>query len=197
MLADTQERRKIGHHLPTIKDVRQYWAAKTFLYSRPNDLWQDNFPLQLEEQTEEGDVIWKMKMGKLNKAALDHIQLPEVVTINEKLLPFDGESPFIRYCPKKDPPLGHWITETTFFAATTDLPFLLNAYPVQQKEGPTMLQFFQHGLKDFPAFTKTSIVVVADAYYIDDSSWTWLQEQGYMYLLSVNPTHFTEVWAIL
>ncbi|KAL6053545.1 hypothetical protein QOT17_017927 [Balamuthia mandrillaris] len=28
------------------------------------------------------------------------------------------------YCPKKDLPFGHWIIKTTFFANTTNLPFL-------------------------------------------------------------------------
>jgi len=127
----------------------------------------------------------------LNQAATEKVLL---ITMDEKLLPFTGETPYLRYVPNKDPNTGHWITETVIKGKYTGLPYLLNAYPVQQNEGPTMLEFYQHALKDVPARNRRSIVVVSDAYYLDDRSRTCLREQGFMYLMAVNPTRFKEVW---
>ncbi len=49
---------------------------------------------------------------KLNLSACSLIdEWPESLTLDEKLLPYTGKSPYIRYISNKDPPSGHWISE--------------------------------------------------------------------------------------
>jgi len=71
------------------------------------------------------------------------VLLPKVININEKLKPYDGESPFKQYVPNEDPSTGYWITKTVIKGKYTELPYLLNCKPVQQTSGPTMLEFYQ------------------------------------------------------
>jgi len=131
---------------------------------------------------------------ELNKAIQEVVILPEVLTMDEKLSPFDGNSPFIRHVPNKDPSNGHWILEATIKGAATGLPILWSSYPVQQNTGPTMVKFYQEALKTVPIATRHDLVVVSDAYYLDDRSRTWLRDSKYKYLAAVNPTRFKEVW---
>jgi hypothetical protein len=195
---------KYRHGL-TIRDVREYWAVRIFIQSSTKKKWRDNFPLppQLFSNGTMGhgryqrlQQVWicPEAVEKLNSAAQALVKLPEVVTMDEKLVPFEGESPFFRYVPNKDPNWGHWISETTIKGRKTGLPYLVNAFPVQQNSGPTMLEFYQHALNEIPAERRPSIVVVSDAYYLDDQSRTWLRDSGFKYLMAVNPTPFKEVW---
>lgn len=218
MQAEAEKTWQKGQHHITVQEVRLYLAAKTFLYGKHTELLKDNFPLVLDDQQPlqlNGRFNPKTGMGlrrfqrlhqlwltpkavtHLNKAAATHIIIPEVITIDEKLVPFKGDSPWSRYVTNKDPPFGHWITEALTLGAMTGLPYLLSAFPVQQKTGPTMLEFFQKSLQHVPSSQRKSTVIVADAYYLDDASRTWLREQGFMYLMAVNPTRFAEVWALL
>ena len=82
----------------------------------------------------------------LNEAAEALMLIPEVITIDEKLKPFEGESPCIRYVPNKNPHNGHWITETTVKGRATGLPYLLNCIPIQEKKGPAMMEIFKQAL---------------------------------------------------
>lgn len=131
---------------------------------------------------------------KLNEAFQQAVILPEVFTMDEKLKPFTGDSPYIWYVPNKDPPSGHWITEATMKAPLSGLPFLVNATPVQQAEGPSMLEFYQKSFGWMSEDQKKSIVIVSDAYYMDNASRTWLRDNGFKYLAAINPTRFAEVW---
>jgi hypothetical protein len=40
----------------------------------------------------------------LNNAFSEAMIVPEVLTVGEKLMPYTGESPYLRYVPNKDPP---------------------------------------------------------------------------------------------
>jgi len=133
----------------------------------------------------------------LNEAAEALMLIPEVITIDEKLKPFEGESPCIRYVPNKNPHNGHWITETTVKGRATGLPYLLNCIPIQEKEGPAMVEIFKQALERIGEDDRKRVVVVADAYYLDDRSRTWLREGGFKYLMAINPTRFKEVWEYL
>jgi hypothetical protein len=76
------------------------------------------------------------------------------------------------------------------------LPFLINAVPVQQENGPTMLELHQQSLGWMTPEQKSQ-VVCSDAYYLDTASRVWLRENGIKYLCSVNPVRFSEVWSML
>ena len=79
-------------------------------------------------------------------------------------------------------------------APFSGLPFLVNATPVQQEEGPSMVEFYQKSFDWMAEDQKKSIVIVSDAYYIDDALWTWLCNNGFKYLVAVNLTRFAKVW---
>jgi hypothetical protein len=193
-----------GDHTFSVKDILSYWAVKIYLHSSEKKTLRENFPLP--------ENIFQQPMGInrfkrlqrawitpeiveiLNHASAEMVLFPEVITIDEKLRGYTGASPYKRYVPNKDPKLGHWITETVIKGRFSGLPYLLSAYPVQQNEGPTMLEFYQHSLRDVPASQRASVVVVSDAYYLDDRSRRWLRDSGFMYLMAVNPTRFKEVW---
>jgi hypothetical protein len=74
---------------------------------------------------------------------------------------------------------------------STGLPFLLNCYPVQQESGPTCLEQYKHSLEWIPVEKRKDIVVVSDAYYMDDASRQWLRAPGFMYLAAINPDTFS------
>jgi hypothetical protein len=65
---------------------------------------------------------------------------------------------------------------------------------VQQESGPTCLEQYKHSLEWIPVEKRKDIVVVSDAYYMDDASRQWLRAPGFMYLAAINPTRFHEVW---
>ncbi len=134
---------------------------------------------------------------ELNKAALGKVLVPEVITIDEKLRGFSGESPYLRFVPNKDPKYGHWITEASIKGKYTGMPYLINAFPVQQKSGPTMLGFYEHALQGISVDDKKNTVVVSDAYYMDDACRRYLRSNKGMYLAAINPTRFSEVWETL
>lgn len=134
---------------------------------------------------------------ELNKASEGLIVLPEVLNIDEKLKAFSGMTPYLRHIPDKDPPNGHLICETTIKAPSTQKPFLLNCYPVQQHHGPTMLEFFKSAVGRLDSGMMKNTIIVADAYYISAESRDWLRECDFKYLLAVNPTRFQEVWVVL
>lgn len=134
---------------------------------------------------------------ELNKAAENVILLGETLSIDEKLKGFTGESLYLCYVPNKDPCNGHWITKATCKEEKTGMPFLLHAIPVQQSEGPTMLEFYKECLKNIPRVQRQQLVVITDAYYMDDASRTWLHQKGFKYLAAINPRRFKEVWCPL
>ena len=205
MIKERYEMRKKGEHEITVKDIYEYWAVRIFMHG-------ERLPKFLDNWSKEYDMKRRLPMGKqrykrlqkvwlcpsavkkLNEASQALIRVPEVVDIDEKLQPFSGITPYLRYIPNKDPPNGHLIVETTLKGSSTQLPFLLNSYPVQQHDGPTMLEFFQAALGHLNEEEKQEVVVIADAYYIDEASRKWLRENGIKYLLAVNPTRFAEVW---
>lgn len=57
-----------------------------------------------------------------------------------------------------------------------------------------MLEFYQSSLEWLSPVDKNQVVVVSDAYYIDDQSRTWLRESGFKYLVAVNQQRFQEIW---
>ena len=205
MIKERYELRKKGEHEITVKDIYQYWAIRIFMHGK-------RLPKLLDNWSAEYEMQGVLPMGKqrykrlqrvwlcpaavkgLNQASEALMKVSEVVNIDEKLQPFDGLTPYLRHIPNKDPSNGHLICETTLRAASTQLPYLLNCYPVQQHGGPTMLEFFQSALGHLNAEEKREVVVIADAYYIDEASRKWLRENDIKYLLSVNPTRFAEVW---
>jgi hypothetical protein len=199
-----QTRVKGAHHIST-SSIRQYFALRTFMYGKHRSTIKETFQLLREEFGEKSMGHGKFERLQrawlcpeaaqiINNASQAAFHTSEVITIDEKLKPYYGESPFLRYVPNKDPPKGHWITETTMKGAATGLPFLLNCYPVQQESGPTCLELFQACLSWIPEGKRKDIVVVSDAYYMDDASRTWLRAAGFMYLAAINPTRFKEVW---
>ncbi len=198
-----QTRVKGAHHIST-SSIRQYFALRTFMYGKHRSTIKETFQLLREEFGEKSMGHGKFERLQrawlcpeaaqiINNASQAAFHTSEVITIDEKLKPYYGESPFLRYVPNKDPPKGHWITETTMKGAATGLPFLLNCYPVQQESGPTCLELFQACLSWIPEGKRKDIVVVSDAYYMDDASRTWLRAAGFMYLAAINPTRFKEV----
>jgi len=96
--------------------------------------------------------------------------------------------------PNKDPPNGHWILEATIKGAVTGLPILWSSYLIQQKTGLTMVEFYKEAIETVAPATSHDLVVVSDAYYLNDRSQTWLRDSNYKYLAAVNLTWFKEVW---
>lgn len=192
-----------GAHTPSVKDILEYWAVRIYLHSSDKKTFRENFPLpqnifrepMSHDRYQRLQRTWvtPQTVEILNRAAAEMVILPEVITIDEKLLPYYGKSPYLRYVPNKDPNIGHWITEAVIKGKFTGWPYLLNAFPVQQNEGPTMLDFYQHALQDVPEGKRASLVIVSDAYYLDDKSRCWLLDSGFKYLMAVNPTRFKEV----
>lgn len=199
---------KKGEHAVQAKEIYEYWAVRIFMHGK-------RLPKLLDNWSGEYQMEGVLPMGKsrykrlqrvwicpeavmvLNKASESLIVLPEVLNIDEKLKPFSGITPYLRHVPGKDPSNGHWICETTIKAPSTQLPFLLNCYPVQQTKGPTMLEFFQSAVGNLDTEMVKKVVIIADAYYIDAASRDWLRDSNFKYLLSVNPKRFAEVWAAL
>lgn len=199
------EVKKKGAHSITLQELRQYWAVRIYLQGVSIKDFRDAWPLPSEvfgDNSMSRDKFFRIHrlwitpaaVKELNIAAEQLVLLPEVINIDEKLKAYDGNSPYKRYVPNKDPPCGHWITEATIKGKYTGLPFLLNSCPIQQKSGPTMLELYQASLERIPQAERKRIVVVTDAYYMDDRSRTWLREAGFMYLAAINPTRFKEVW---
>jgi hypothetical protein len=83
---------------------------------------------------------------------------------------------------------------TTMKGPTTGLPYLINAYPVQEIHGPSMKSMYQCSLDWIPQVRRREVVVVSDAYYLDDASRTWLRDSEFLYFAAINPTRFREVW---
>jgi hypothetical protein len=205
MMENSEQERIKGAHLITSEDLLRFFAIRAFIYGKHKDTMRETFSLLREEfgkmsmshsRWERIQRAWlcPQAVKVLNGAAQNAFINAEVITIDEKLYPFTGVSPFMRYVPNKDPSNGHWITETTMKGATTGLPFLLNCYPVQQASGPTCLELFQSCLEWIPIEMRKNIVVVSDAYYMDNASRIWLRASGFMYMASINPTRFREVW---
>jgi hypothetical protein len=200
------ERTKIkGAHRISVTEVRKFRAVRIWITGkRPKPLWEKwKLPADVFGEKPMGRDSYKRLQGLwlcpsavvlLNEASQSVIEVPEVLTIDEKLKGFTGETPYLRYVPNKDPTNGHWITECTMKAPKSGLPFLVNAIPVQQAEGPTMLEFYQNSLGWMDDEQKKKVVIVSDAYYMDDASRRWLRANHFKYLVSVNPQRFREVW---
>jgi hypothetical protein len=196
-----------GSHAITTEDILQYFGMRIFMHGKHKKTLKKTFQLLRKEF---GDIMamahrrferiqraWLCPQAVkiLNHASSKVILNTEVITIDEKLKPYRGESPYLRFVPNKDPPKGHWITEVTVNAPNTRLPFLVHSIPVQTKEGPTMVEMFQNSLEWVAEEQRSKTVVVSDAYYMDDATRLWLRDSGLMYLAAINPTtRFREVW---
>jgi hypothetical protein len=194
-----------GAHQIKPSDIQQYFGLRAFIHGKHKSTIKETFAMLRKEFGEDSMAHKRWEriqrawlcpeaVKVLNEASQTLVLATEVITIDEKLKPYSGESPYKRYVPNKDPPSGHWITETTVKGATTGLPFLVNCYPVQQPEGPTCLELYKACLDWIPLEKRKDIVVVTDAYYMDNASRLWLRSSGFMYLASINPTRFKEVW---
>jgi hypothetical protein len=128
---------------------------------------------------------------------LDHnyraaMSLGRVITIDEKLKGFQGDSPHKRYVPNKDPSWGHWITEAQIKGDFSGLPYLIGQYPLLESGANRCVDIFQ--------WSRTLIahdpapVTLTDPYYLDAKSLTLLESRGDSYLCGVNCTRFREVW---
>jgi hypothetical protein len=169
-----------GTHDMTVKEILLYWAVRIYIHASDKNKLCENFPLPAAMFPKPMSHIRYKRLQRawitpeavqiLNRAAAELVIFPEVITIDEKLRGYRGETPYRRHVPNKDPNNGHWITEATIKGSFTGLPYLVNAFPVQQNEGPTMLDFYQHTLRDVPERKRHYVVVVSDAYYLDDKS---------------------------
>jgi hypothetical protein len=188
-----------------VKDVRQYQAVRIWITSKKRGkLWKKwRLPPEVfgtkpmgRDRYQRLQHMWlsPSAVSMLNEASQSVVVLPEVLTMDEKLKGYTGTSPYIRYVPNKDPCNGHWITETTMKGPITGLPFLINATPVQQEQGPTMVEFYQSSFDWIAEADRKNIVVISDAYYMDDASRRWLRAHGFKYLVAINPKRFAEVW---
>jgi hypothetical protein len=197
-----------GDHHATADELLHYFALRTFMHGTSKKTLKVTIPRLRKEfgamnmcQSKFIRIqrVWlcPQAVAVLSVASEGVIRGTEVITIDEKLKGYTGETPYLRYVPNKDPCNGHWITGTTVKGPSTGLPFLVNCFPVQQKSGPTMLDFYKVGLDWVSAADRGKTVVVTDSYYMDGSSRTWLRDQGSMYLAAINPTRFKEVWAPL
>jgi hypothetical protein len=205
VLENAYETRVKGAHRIKYEDLLHYFALRTFMHGTHGETLNDTYKLlrnefghqgMAHERFERVQRAWlcPQAVAALSLASENKILHTEVITIDEKLKPFTGETPYLRFVPNKDPQDGHWITETTVKAPKTGLPYLVNCFPVQQKEGPSMLDFYKIGLDWVAAADRPNTVVVTDAYYMDDASRNWLRSEGFMYLAAINPTRFKEVW---
>lgn len=205
MLAECDSLNVKGAHQLSISDVRQYQAVRIWITGKkpkggfkkwklpekvfgPHPMGKGRY-IRLSK-------VWlgPFTVQRLNAAAQSIIDLPEVITIDEKLKGFTGSTPYRRFVPNKDPSSGHWITESTMKGPNTGMPFLINAIPVQQEAGPTMLEFYQGSLAWLDVDQRKKVVVVSDAYYMDNASRLWLRSSGFKYLCAINPVRFAEVW---
>jgi hypothetical protein len=118
--------------------------------------------------------------------------LGRVITMDEKLKPFQGDSPHKRFVPNKDPNWGHWITELQTKGAHTGLPYLVGQYPLLHNGANKCVEIFQWSRGAIPP--GSSPITLADPYYLDAKSLTLLESRSEGYLCGVNSVRFREVW---
>ena len=158
MIEKAHETRQKGVHQITIEEVREYWAVRVYLQTTHKKPLRSNWPLPAEVFSENPmghsrffclHQLWipPKAVEQLNLASEKLVLVPEVINIDEKLKPYEGKSPYKRYVPNKDPPKGHWITESVIKGKYTGLPYLLNCKPVQQNSGPKMVELYQSSLE--------------------------------------------------
>jgi len=81
-------------------------STSTYLHGSNEPQWRDNFPLHEDmfskpqmshARYQRIQQVWitPVAVKELNKAMSKVLILPEVLTIDEKLSPFNGKSPFI------------------------------------------------------------------------------------------------------
>jgi hypothetical protein len=160
MLEEYEEHKGKGEHRFPYRDLRQFWAVRAYIHGNAAKHLCDNFPLPAEtfpkgmclKRYNRILKLWicPRAVDELNKASEPLLVVGEVITIDEKHLPFEGESPYLRFVPNKDPQWGLWIMEASMKGKMTGLPLLINCLPVQQKEGPRMAEFFQSALARLP-----------------------------------------------
>jgi hypothetical protein len=154
MLDKANELKLKGHHNFKVSDVYQSWAVRIYLHTTNKESFRENWPLP-------ESVFGENPMGRdkylrlqrmwitpeavkcLNQASEAVMTVPEVLTVDEKLMPFTGVSPWKRFVPNKDPQWGHWITQCTQKGKYTGLPFMRSSFPVQQSPAPSMLEYYQ------------------------------------------------------
>jgi hypothetical protein len=111
-----------GAQAVTVQGIQQYWAVRAYIHGNRAETLAANFPLSSEtfgrktmsrRRYNKLQHIWITKgtVQILAQASESFVILPEVVTIDEKHKGYEGESPYKRYVPNKDPQWGHWITE--------------------------------------------------------------------------------------
>ena len=209
MIEEHELTRTKGEHHIKVLDVQEYWCVRIWLQRERNSIkLRENWPLDKSGFPgtfghHKYDRLQKLWMSPkvveiLNAKAAARVSIvPEVITIDEKLKKFSGDTPYRRYVPNKNPPTGHWITEATMKGPHTGLPYLIAAFPIQQHQGPSMLEMYQTSLSWIARQDRKNVVVVTDAYYMDDASRKWLRDNDFKYLAAINPTRFKEVWGPL
>jgi hypothetical protein len=179
--------------------VYQYFVQRIKIMSNPAKRLADNFPMTGVKHPIGYDsfkqLLCHLHIHPELTALLDYnfrlYLIPgRVITLDEKLEPFKGSSPYKRYVPNKQPKVGHWISELTTKTPATGLPYTLRQLPFLGKQ--TMKGVFEWATEGLSTINQP--IIVSDPYYLDDASLVFLRDKQAKFLCAVAPIRFRELW---
>lgn len=131
--------------------------------------------------------------GALSKVWSTRFTLSEFAALDEKMFKWRGVSPCIRNVKSKPVPIGHWTSQLCARLAGSGLPICLGMYPFDKcttlGEKQKICDVWSWAIQLIGTPTPRP-VLVADSYYLDNSSRPLLQEKEQPYMCSIKGDRF-------
>lgn len=189
--------------------VIKFFAQKIYIMGNPSPRLTENFPSKICD-----DPLGEKSFQKLNNSFLfrfdvikgmnsktrDVVSPGRVVVLDEKHVPCDQHAPHARWVKGKNQPWGHWVSEVSVLTHRGNLPYMMLQLPITHigHNKVTNEPYNNYQPQDIVKLVSEKIdkdvILIMDAYYLDDKGRQALREKNQLYLCSINPIRFAEVW---